>query len=53
MEIKTIKFYNQHAKPYGVFSNFSPHPILLQGKEWPTTEHYFQVNRNFKFCRNI
>jgi N-glycosidase YbiA len=29
-------------------SNFSPHPITLKGKTWPTSEHYFQAQ---KFAR--
>jgi len=37
-----IKFYNTD-KPYGCFSNFSKHPIFLDEKTWPTTEHYFQA----------
>ena len=30
---------------YGCFSNFSPHWIKLDGKSWPTTEHYFQAQK--------
>jgi len=40
---KKILFYNEREEPFGVFSNFSPHPVNLNGKRWPTTEHYFQV----------
>jgi N-glycosidase YbiA len=36
-----IHFYAV-SDEYGCFSNFSPHPVRLQGKVWPTTEHYFQ-----------
>lgn len=39
-----IKFYRV-SEPYGAFSNFSPHPIRLKDKEWPTTEHYFQAQK--------
>ena len=39
-----IYFYGaQNA--YGCFSNFSPHPIEIDGKLWPTTEHYFQAQK--------
>jgi ribA/ribD-fused uncharacterized protein len=38
----TIYFYNK-AAPYYEFSNFSSYPITLDGKVWPTTEHYFQA----------
>jgi ribA/ribD-fused uncharacterized protein len=38
-----IKFYRAN-EPYGVFSNFdTKHPIMLFGKVWPSTEHYFQA----------
>ncbi len=40
----TIRFYRVNAE-YGCFSNFSPHPIRLKGKKWPTSEHYFQAQK--------
>lgn len=40
-----IYFYNQNEKPYGVFSNFSPHGITMDGRYYPTTEHYFQAQK--------
>ena len=39
-----IKFYRVQDE-YGCFSNFSPHPIELDGKTWPTSEHYFQAQK--------
>jgi ribA/ribD-fused uncharacterized protein len=39
-----IRFYHVN-EPFGLFSNFSPHPITLDGKRWPTTEHYFQAQK--------
>ena len=30
---------------YGEFSNFAPFPIELEGKSWPTAEHYFQAQK--------
>ncbi|WP_281886537.1 NADAR family protein [Paenibacillus sp. YYML68] len=36
-----INFY-QTDRPYGCFSNFSNHPIKVENKIWPTSEHYFQ-----------
>lgn len=39
-----IKFYKT-KEAYGCFSNFSRHPIELDGKVWPTTEHYFQAQK--------
>ncbi len=41
----TIYFYRIHEKPYGCFSNFSPHSIELDDQWWPTTEHYFQAQK--------
>jgi len=40
----TIRFYRQYEE-YGCFSNFSRHPVLLDGLEWPTVEHYFQAQK--------
>ena len=42
--MNTIHFYRLN-EPYGEFSNFSPHPIELKGKVWPTSEHYFQAQK--------
>jgi N-glycosidase YbiA len=39
-----IKFYRV-GETYGAFSNFSPHPIRLNNRTWPTTEHYFQAQK--------
>jgi ribA/ribD-fused uncharacterized protein len=41
----TISFYDIHEVPYGVFSNFAPYGIELDGFWWPTTEHYFQAQK--------
>jgi len=40
-----ILFYSVRERPYGCFSNFSPHPFELDGKRWPTSEHYFQAQK--------
>ena len=39
-----VRFYRVSGE-YGCFSNFSPHPIVLKGKTWPTSEHYFQAQK--------
>jgi N-glycosidase YbiA len=39
-----ILFYRV-SKPYGEFSNFSPHPLHMNGKVWLTAEHYFQAQK--------
>lgn len=41
---KTINFYRTSG-PYGCFSNFSKHSVLVAGKRWPTSEHYFQAQK--------
>jgi len=42
--MKKILFYRIN-EPYGGFSNFSPHPVELKGRNWPTSEHYFQAQK--------
>lgn len=42
--MKTIRFYRP-KEPFGELSNFSPYPINLKGRTWPTTEHYFQAQK--------
>jgi len=39
-----INFYSTKEE-YGCFSNFAAYPIKLQGKTWPTSEHYFQAQK--------
>ena len=39
-----INFYSTKDQ-YGCFSNFSRHPFELDGKQWLTTEHYFQAQK--------
>ena len=39
-----ILFYRV-GDEYGEFSNFAPYPIRVDGKRWPTTEHYFQAQK--------
>jgi ribA/ribD-fused uncharacterized protein len=42
--VGTIRFYGVNDE-FGEFSNFSPHPISLDGERWPTSEHYFQAQK--------
>jgi len=37
-----IEFYRA-GDDYGEFSNFSRHPVEIDGFSWPTSEHYFQA----------
>jgi N-glycosidase YbiA len=39
-----IRFYRV-KDDYGCFSNFAPYPIDLDGRRWPTSEHYFQAQK--------
>lgn len=44
----SIIFFYKTWDPYGVFSNFSPHPIQMADKNgdyvtWLSVEHYYQV----------
>lgn len=38
-------FFYEEYRPYGEFSNFASYAILLKGKLWPTTEHYYQAQK--------
>jgi ribA/ribD-fused uncharacterized protein len=44
-----INFYKT-KEPYGEFSNFSRYPVLIDGKMWPTTEHYYQAQKMVEEC---
>lgn len=39
-----IWFYSV-SDAFGCFSNFAPYPIVLAGKRWPTSEHYYQAQK--------
>jgi N-glycosidase YbiA len=41
---QVIRFYRSRGE-HGYLSNFSRHPFSLQGKVWPTVEHYFQAQK--------
>lgn len=38
-------FFYRVSDEYGVFSNFSPHGVEMDGEHWPTVEHYFQARK--------
>jgi ribA/ribD-fused uncharacterized protein len=40
----TIWFYGR-TNEWGEFSNFAHFPFMLEGKQWPTSEHYFQAQK--------
>ena len=39
-----IRFFSQ-SETHREFSNFAPYGIDLDGKRWPTTEHYYQAQK--------
>ena len=45
------------SDPKELLGVFSAHPIELEGKEWPTVEHYFQamkfIESNPDYCEKI
>ncbi len=41
---EVINFYYL-GEAYGQFSNFASYPIELDGRTWPTSEHYFQAQK--------
>ncbi|THV01268.1 DUF1768-domain-containing protein [Dendrothele bispora CBS 962.96] len=42
---RKVYFYHKYDPHYS-FTNFSPHPVMYEGKIYPTSEHLFQ---SFKF----
>jgi ribA/ribD-fused uncharacterized protein len=40
----TIRFFSK-SDTYREFSNFAPFPIELDGKRWPTSEHFYQAQK--------
>ena len=43
-EADEIHFYHSD-RSYGSFSNFSKHPVYIDGLIWPTAEHYYQSSK--------
>jgi len=44
LRMDRIEFYRT-GDDYGCFSNFAAYPIELDGRVWPTSEHYFQAQK--------
>ena len=44
MACDTIRFYSDTGE-FGELSNFAPYPVVVDGRRWPTTEHYFQAQK--------
>ena len=43
-----IRFYRANEKPYGAFSNLYRRPIVVEGREYPTSEHAYQAGKAIK-----
>ncbi len=39
-----LKFYHE-TDPFGYFSNYWPCEIEVDGKKWPSSEHYYQAQK--------
>src|SRR5262245_10519381 len=46
MSGRVIRFYST-KDAYGEFSNFAAFAIEIDGRVWPTSEHYFQAQKFF------
>ena len=42
--MRVIRFYKVREQ-FGCFSNFAAYPVEVDGKVWPTSEHYFQAQK--------
>ena len=40
-----VIFFYSTKDAYGEFSNFTSFPIEIDGRTWPTSEHYFQAQK--------
>jgi ribA/ribD-fused uncharacterized protein len=40
-----VIFFYSTKDAYGEFSNFAAFPIEIDGRTWPTSEHYFQAQK--------
>ncbi|KAI0799815.1 hypothetical protein BC629DRAFT_1498975 [Irpex lacteus] len=47
-----ILFYDRN-EPYYEFTNFSYHPIVYNGKTYPTAEHLFQASKFLDHCPDV
>jgi ribA/ribD-fused uncharacterized protein len=41
----SLPFWSQGEAQYRYLSNFFPAPITLEGKQWPSVEHYYQAQK--------
>jgi predicted NAD-dependent protein-ADP-ribosyltransferase YbiA (DUF1768 family) len=41
-----ILYFKRDRSEFGFLSHFHPSPILLDGRIWPTVEHYYQAQKS-------
>jgi N-glycosidase YbiA len=41
-----ILFYRRDREAFGFLSNFASSPMVLDGEDWPTVEHYYQAQKS-------
>jgi len=41
----SVIYFYRAEQPYGCFSNFSDHAIVLDDRHWQTTEHFYQAHK--------
>jgi len=43
--MEEIHFYKTNERPFGAFSNFALYPVVIDGWEYRTSEHYYQSKK--------
>lgn len=41
-----VLFFKRDRDDFGFLSNFHPSPIVLDGRQWPTVEHFYQAQKS-------
>ncbi|KAK7007651.1 DUF1768-domain-containing protein [Favolaschia claudopus] len=50
---QSVSFHAKRKDKYHCFTNFSPHRILYDGKEYPTSEHLYQAFKYMDYRPDI
>jgi ribA/ribD-fused uncharacterized protein len=43
--VEVIEFRRSNEKPFGIFSNLYPRPVMFEGLEFPSAEHAYQAGK--------